>query len=53
MRKLTLKDNKTIFKLLAVSKILYVAIITKISITVIEELRQIQSAYCGITEKLN
>ena len=42
MRKLTLEGKITIFKSLAISKIVHLAIITKVPNTVIEELKQIQ-----------
>ena len=41
MRKLTLEGKTTIFKSLAISKIVHLAIIKKVSNTVIEELKQI------------
>ena len=41
MRKLTLEGQITIFKTLAISKIVQLAIITKVPNTVIEELKQI------------
>ena len=52
MRKLTLECKTTIFKSLAISKIVHLAIITKVPNTVIEELKQIQKTFCGITKKL-
>ena len=42
MRKLTLGGKITIFKLLAISKLVNLVIITKVPYTVIEELKQIQ-----------
>ena len=39
MRKLTMEGKITIFKSLAISKIMHLAIITKVSNTVIEELK--------------
>ena len=42
MRKLTLEGKITIFKSLPMSKIVHLAIITKVPNTVIEELKQIQ-----------
>ena len=41
MRKLSLEGKTTIFKSLAISKIVQLAIITKVSNTVIEKLKQI------------
>ena len=45
MRKLTLKGKITIFKSLAISKIVHLVIITKVPNTVIEELKQIQKNF--------
>ena len=42
MRKLTLEGKTIIFKLLAISNLVNIAIITKVPYTVIEELKQIQ-----------
>ena len=42
MRRLILKDKIEIFKLLMISKIVHLAIITKVPNTVIEQLKQIQ-----------
>ena len=52
MRKLTLEGKITIFKSLAISKIVHLAIIAKVPNTVIKELKQIQKNFCGITKKL-
>ena len=52
MRKLTLEGKITIFKSLAISNIVNLAIITKVLNTVIEKLKQIQKTFCGITKKL-
>ena len=41
MRKLTLEGKITIFKSLAISNIVHLAIITKVPYTVMEELKQI------------
>ena len=51
MRKLFLEGEITMFKSLAISKIDQLAIITKIPNIVIEELKQIQKNFCGITKK--
>ena len=51
MRKLFLEGEITMFKSLAISKIDQLAIITKIPNIVIEELKQIQKTFCGITKK--
>ena len=45
MRKLTLEGKVTIFKSLAISKIVHFTIITKFPNTVIEELKQIQKNF--------
>ena len=45
MRKLTLEGKLTIFKSLATSKIVHLAIITKFPNTVIEEVKQIQKNF--------
>ena len=45
MRKLTLKGKITIFKSLAISKIVHLVIIAKVPNTVIEELKQIQKNF--------
>ena len=45
MRKLTLEGKIPIFKKLAISKIVHLAIITKVQNTVIEELKQIQKHF--------
>ena len=52
MRKLTLECKITIFKSFAISKIVHLVIITKVPNTVIEELKQIQKTFYGITKKL-
>ena len=51
MRKLTLEGKITIFKSLAISKIVHLAIITKVPNTVIEELKQIQKIFSWVNEK--
>ena len=45
MRKRTLKGKIAIFKSLAISEIVHLAIITKVPNTVIEELKQIQKNF--------
>ena len=45
MRKQSLESKITIFKSLAVSKIVHLVIITKVSNIVIEELKQIQKNF--------
>ena len=52
MRKLTLEGKITIFKSLAISKIVHLKIITKVPNTVIEKLKQIQKKLCVITKEL-
>ena len=51
MRKLTLEDKITIFKCLAISKILYVALLTSVPNSVIEEMKQIQEMFLLENEK--
>ena len=51
MGKLTLEGKITIFKSLAISKIVHLAIITKVPNTVIEELKQIQKIFSWDNEK--
>ena len=51
MRKLSLEGKTSIFKSLAVQKIVHLVIITKVPNTVIGELKQIQKHFCGITKK--
>ena len=51
MRKLSLEGKTSIFKSLAVQKIVHLVIITKLPNTVIGELKQIQKHFCGITKK--
>ena len=46
MRKLTLAGKITIFKSLAISKIVHLAVITKVPNTVIEELRILAGKKC-------
>ena len=46
MRKLTLASKITIFKSLAISKIVHLAVITKVPNTVIEELRILAGKKC-------
>ena len=45
MRKLTLEGKITVFKSLGISKIVHLAIITKVTNTVIEELKQIHKTF--------
>ena len=52
MRKLTLESKITIFKSLAISKIVHLAIITKAPNTVIEELKQIQINFLWDNKKV-
>ena len=52
MRKLTLEGKITIFKSLAISKIVHLAIITKVPNTVIEELKQIQKNFLWDNKKV-
>ena len=52
MRKLTLEGKVTIFKSLAISKIVYFAVITKFPNTVIEELKQIQKNFLWDNKKV-
>ena len=51
MGKLTLEGKITIFKSLAISKIVHLAIITKVPNTVIEDLKQIQKIFSWDNEK--
>ena len=52
MRKVTLDGKITIFKSLAISKIVHLAIITKVPNTVIEELKQIQKNFLWDNKKV-
>ena len=52
MRKLILEGKITIFKSLAISKIVHLAIIIKVPKIVIAKLTQIKKTFCGITQKL-
>ena len=52
MRKLTLGGKVTIFKSLAISKIVHFTIITKFPNTVIEELKQIQKNFLWDNKKV-
>ena len=52
MRKLPLEGKITIFKSLAISKIVHLAIITKVPNTVIEELKQIQKNFLWDNKKV-
>ena len=52
MRKLILEGKITIFKSLAISKIVHLAIIIKVPKIVIAKLTQIKETFCGITQKL-
>ena len=45
MRKLTFEGKITILKLLVISKIVHIAMITKVPNTMIEELKQIQKNF--------
>lgn len=52
-RKLTLESKITTFKSSAIiSKILHLTIITKVPNIKIEELKQTQKTFCGITKKV-
>ena len=51
MGKLTLEGKITIFKSLAISKTVHLAIIAKVPNTVIEELKQIQKIFSRDNEK--
>ena len=52
MRKLTLEGKITIFKSLAILKIVQLAIITKVPNTLIEELKQIQKDFLWDNKKV-
>ena len=45
------RQNITIFKSLAISKVEHLTIITKLPNTVIDQLKQIQKLFCGIMKK--
>ena len=45
------RQNITIFKSLAISKVEHLTIITKLPNTVNEQLKQIHKNFCGITRK--
>ena len=52
MRKLTLEGKITVFKSLVISKIVHLAIITKVPNTVIQELKQIQKNFLWNNKKV-